>query len=85
MSTESGRQSYWRANLKVVTFLLAIWFFISIVCSIFLIEPLNAIKVGKVGLGFWLAQQGSIFSFILIVLVYALWMDRLDKKFEVRD
>jgi len=76
---------YWRSNLWVVGILLAIWFAVGFGCSIFFIEPLNSIRVGKIGLGFWFAQQGSIFVFVLLVLAYALWMDRLDRKYEVEE
>ena len=75
-------RSYWRSNLRVVTVLLSVWFIIAYVCSILLIDWLNQFQVGELGLGFWIAQQGSIFVFIALVLIYALWMDRLDRKFE---
>ena len=51
--------------------------------AFFLIEPLNRIRIGEIGLGFWFAQQGSIFTFVLLVLVYAIWMDRLDRRHDV--
>ena len=76
-------QMYWRDNIRVVSFLLLIWFAVAYGCSIFFIELLNQIQIGNVGLGFWFAQQGSIFVFVILVLVYALWMDRLDRKYDV--
>ena len=76
-------QMYWRDNIRVVSFLLLIWFAVAYGCSIFCIELLNHIQIGNVGLGFWFAQQGSIFVFVILVLVYALWMDRLDRKYDV--
>ena len=76
-------QMYWRDNIRVVSFLLFIWFAVAYGCSIFCIELLNQIQIGNVGLGFWFAQQGSIFVFVILVLVYALWMDRLDRKYDV--
>lgn len=78
-----NRRSYWRANLTVVSILLSIWFIVAFVGSIFAIQWLNQFSVGKLGAGFWLAQQGSIFVFAVLVLIYALWMDRVDRKFEV--
>ncbi len=75
-------RSYWRSNLKVVGALLSVWFIVAYICSILLIDWLNQFQVGELGLGFWIAQQGSIFVFIALVLIYALWMDRLDRKFE---
>lgn len=77
--------SYWKDNLVVVSFLLLIWFIVGFGCGIFQIDALNQFKFGKVGLGFWIAQQGSIFVFVIIVLAYALWMDRLDRKHNVGD
>ena len=86
-STKSPKDvaGYWRSNLCVVSILLGIWFVVGFGCSIFFIEPLNSIQVGEIGLGFWFAQQGSIFVFVLLVLAYALWMDRLDRKYEVEE
>ena len=70
--------SYWRANLTVVSVLLVLWFSVAYIGAIFLIDPLNQVSVGKLGLGFWLAQQGSIFVFVGIVWFYAVWMGRVD-------
>ncbi len=76
-------QQYWRSNLRIVAVLMSIWFVVAFCISIFFIEPLNSFTIGKLGLGFWFAQQGSIFVFIVLVLAYALLMDRLDRKFDV--
>ena len=83
--TSQSAVAYWKDNLKIVVILLAIWFLVGYVGGIFAIQWLNGFKVGKIGLGFWIAQQGSIFVFVLLVLAYALWMDRLDKKHSVGD
>jgi len=80
MNQPEDNRRYWKDNLRVVGVLLTIWFVVGYGFSILLIEPLNQIKIGSVGLGFWFAQQGSIFVFVVLVLVYALWMDRLDRK-----
>jgi putative solute:sodium symporter small subunit len=77
-SKHSG--SYWRDNLRVVTLLMLIWFAVGYGCGVFGISWLNQFKIGQLGLGFWIAQQGSIFVFVIIVIVYALWMDRIDRK-----
>ncbi len=71
---------YWRSNLRMIALLLAIWAFVSIGLGIIFVEPLNQFHLGGFPLGFWFAQQGSIYVFILLILVYALWMDRLDRK-----
>ena len=85
MNKSTRTSSYWRDNLKIVSCLLSVWFAAGFGCSIFGIEWLNSFKFGQVGLGFWIAQQGSIFVFVLIVLVYALAMDRLDRRHGMRD
>jgi putative solute:sodium symporter small subunit len=76
---------YWRDNIRIVAILLFIWFVTGFGCSIFFIETLNRVKIGNLGLGFWFAQQGSIFVFVGLVLVYAIWMDRLDRKYGIGD
>lgn len=80
-STRTG--SYWRDNLGLVSCLLVVWSATGFGCSIFGIEWLNRFNFGQLGLGFWIAQQGSIFVFVLIVLVYALAMDRLDRNHDM--
>lgn len=82
MTKEEKRQQYWKANLRLVKVLLLVWFVVSFVLGIFLVEPLNRFKMGGFPLGFWFAQQGSIFVFIGLVLVYARQMAKLDDAFE---
>ena len=81
--TVSGTISsnYWRTNLRIMALLLSIWFVASFVLGIILVEPLNAVSLGGFPLGFWFAQQGSIYIFIGLILVYAVWMDRVDRRF----
>lgn len=76
-------KQYWRANLRIMALLLCIWFTSSYVLGILLVEPLNQIKIGGFPLGFWFAQQGSIYVFVVLILVYCLWMDRLDRQYGV--
>ena len=78
------RAGHWRANLRIVGLLLVIWFATSFGLGILLVEPLNAFSLGGFPLGFWFAQQGSIYVFIVLILVYALWMDRVDARFRER-
>ena len=85
MSKSKDPQGYWRSNVRAVVVLLTIWFIVGYLCSIFFIDALNGIKIGQVGLGFWFAQQGSIYAFVVLVLAYAVWMDRLDRKHDVGD
>lgn len=80
--TYSAKQ-YWQANIRLIAFCLCIWFFVSFVCGIILAEPLNQFQLGGYKLGFWFAQQGSIFSFILLIFFYAYRINKLDQKFGV--
>ncbi len=79
---ERGRQ-YWRANLRVMTALMIIWAAVSYGLGIVLVEPLNAYRVGGFPLGFWIGHQGAMYVFVVLVWVYALWMDRLDRRYLV--
>ncbi len=81
--TPEKRADYWKSNLRLLTILLIIWFVVSYGFGIILVEPLNTIMLGGYPLGFWFAQQGSIYVFLVLIFVYAISMNRLDKKFEV--
>ena len=78
-------QAYWKKNLRYLLILLLIWFVVSFGFGILLAEPLNAFKIINIPLGFWFAQQGSIYAFVLIIVVYILLMNRLDKEFDVNE
>ena len=71
---------YWKSNIKIVSSLLAIWFIASFGFGIIFYESLDQIKIGGFKLGFWFAQQGSIYVFVLIIFLYVGLMKRLDKK-----
>lgn len=73
------RQEYWRAQIRRIAFLMAIWAVVGFGMSIFFAEPLNAFSLGGVPFGFWMAQQGSIYVFIVLVLAYAILSDRADR------
>ncbi len=79
----SERKAYWRQNLKYVAILLSIWFLVSYVFGILWVDQLNNIRFAGFKLGFWFAQQGSIYVFVLLIFVYVRLMNRLDKKFKV--
>ncbi len=81
--TPENRAAYWKANLKLLVILLVIWFFVSFVLGIILAQPLNSIHLGGYPLGFWFAQQGSIYAFVALIFVYAHRMNKLDKQFDV--
>lgn len=78
------QQAYWRANTTLIRNLLIIWALVSLVCSILLVEPLNAVRIGSLPLGFWMAQQGSILTFVVLIFFYAIQMDKLDRKYGIR-
>lgn len=73
--------AYWRANMRLIAVLLSIWGFVSLVCGILIEETLNKIQFFGLPLGFWIAQQGSIYVFVLLIFIYAWRMDKLDKKY----
>lgn len=78
-------KKYWKTNLKYLGILLSIWFLVSYVMGIIFVDELNAIRLGGFKLGFWFAQQGSIYFFVLIILVYIRLMNKLDKKYGLND
>ncbi len=77
--------SYWKKNLRTLLILLLIWFVVSFGFGIILVEPLNQIKIGGYPLGFWFAQQGAIYSFIVLIFIYVVRMNRLDREFDVHE
>ena len=78
-------KKYWKTNLKYLGILLSIWFLVSYVLGIIFVDELNAIRFGGFKLGFWFAQQGSIYFFVVIILVYIKLMNKLDKKYGVNE
>ena len=71
---------YWKKNIRYITILLSLWFILSFGCGILFVEQLNTIHIGGFKLGFWFAQQGSIFGFVAIIFTYIYLMNRLDNK-----
>jgi len=82
-STRSSAQRYWRANLRLVAVCLVIWFVVSYLFGILLVDTLNEIQFFGFKLGFWFAQQGSIYVFLLLIFWYAWRMNRLDREYGV--
>jgi putative solute:sodium symporter small subunit len=76
-------QQYWKTNLKYLVILLLIWFAVSFGCGILFVDELDTIRMGGFKLGFWFAQQGAIYVFVLLIFVYVFLMNRLDKKHNV--
>jgi len=83
VSQHDAKQRYWRANLRLVAACLVVWFIVSFGFGILLSGPLDQIALFGVNLGFWFAQQGSIFTFICIIFFYAWRMNRLDREHDV--
>ena len=81
----SKSAAYWKANVRIVVVLLTIWFVVSYLFGVLLVDTLNAIKIGGAGLGFWFAQQGSIYTFLVLIFVYAKRMNKLDQEFDVHE
>ncbi|PWK47871.1 DUF4212 domain-containing protein [Pleionea mediterranea] len=78
-------QAYWRANLKIMAVLLSIWFVVSYGFGILLVDVLNQFQMMGFKLGFWFAQQGSIYTFVILIFVYVYKMNKLDRQFNVRE
>ena len=81
----SNNNRYWQSNLKLVAACLVVWFVASFLFGIMLVEPLNNIRLGGYKLGFWFAQQGSIYVFVALIFIYTVQMRRLEKRFGVDD
>lgn len=81
---ENQRRAYWRANTALIRNLLIVWALVSLVFSILLVQPLNAIRFFGVPFGFWMAQQGSILVFVALIFIYAFQMDKLDQKYNLK-
>jgi putative solute:sodium symporter small subunit len=80
-----NKETYWSENLRLIFICLAIWFAVSFGLGLLLVEPLNAIRLGGYKLGFWFAQQGSIYSFLGLIFWYGAKMNKLDQKYKVEE
>lgn len=81
----SYKKTYWSENIFLITKCLSIWFIVSYCFSIILVEYLNTIRIGGYKLGFWFAQQGSIYTFVLLIFYYVYEIDKIDKRHGVSD
>lgn len=80
---QSTRQRYWRKNLQYLAVLLTIWFAVSYGCGILFVDALDTVRIGGFKVGFWFAQQGAIYVFVLLIFVYVFLMNRLDRAHDV--
>ncbi|SHI39665.1 putative solute:sodium symporter small subunit [Mesonia phycicola] len=81
MTDKQNAIAYWKKNVKYLVILLTIWFVVSFGAGILFKDELNTIKMGGFKLGFWFAQQGSIYVFVILIFVYIRLMNKLDKKY----
>jgi len=79
--TRNKAKAYWKENIRYLFILLTIWFLVSFGAGILLKDLLNEISLGGFKLGFWFAQQGSIYVFVILIFVYVRLMNKLDKKY----
>ena len=80
---KSKRKQYWNRNIRYLVILLSVWFIVSYGCGILFADQLNVIRIGGFQLGFWFAQQGSIYVFVVLIFAYVALMNKLDKDFDV--
>ena len=85
MKNTKHQKKYWKENIRLLLMLLSIWFLVSFGAGILWVEELNQIRLGGFKLGFWFAQQGSIYVFVVLIFVYVKLMNRLDKKYGYDD
>mgnify|MGYP000474490606 CR=1 FL=1 len=83
--SDKSMKAYWKENLSLMVKLLIIWFVVSFGCGILLVDVLNQIQIGGYKLGFWFAQQGSIYTFVILVFYYTKKMGQIDRKYGVDD
>ena len=81
MSSKDKAKAYWRSNIRYVVILLTIWLVVSYGAGILFKDALNTIQIGSFKLGFWFAQQGAMYVFVILIFVYVRLMNALDKKF----
>jgi len=85
MSTPENMAAYWKENLRLLALCLSIWFAVSFLFGIILVDVLNQFHLGGYPLGFWFAQQGSIYTFLVLIFFYARQMNKLDRKYDVHE
>lgn len=83
MSNPKGGEAYWKATISLLTKIMIVWFLVSYGAGILFVEQLNQISLGGYPLGFWFAQQGSIYVFIILIFYYAKKMGQIDREHDV--
>lgn len=85
METQNKAKAYWKENLKYLVMLLIFWFVVSFGAGIIFVDELNNYQIGGLPVGFWFAQQGGIYGFVVLIFIYIWLMNRLDKKYGFED
>ena len=85
MSDSEKRTAYWKANLRLLMGCLTVWFIVSYGFGILLVESLNSVQIAGYKLGFWFAQQGSIYTFVALIFFYVSRMNKLDRQYDVHE
>lgn len=80
-ANSNGQKHYWKVNIRIMSILLSIWFLVSFGFSIIFVDKLNELNLFGFKFGFWWAQQGSIFTFVILVFVYSILMNRVDREY----
>jgi len=80
---KEAMEQYWKRNLKIIGWILVVWFLVSFVAGILLVDVFNNINIAGFPLGFWFAQQGSIIIFIILIFVYCKLVNNLDREYDV--
>jgi len=81
----SKNQNYWQANMRLIALCLSIWFVVSFLFGIIMVDVLNSVSIGGYKLGFWFANQGSIYVFVALIFFYAKRMEKLDREHDVHE
>ena len=85
MTDNNNGQAYWSAVLGLLSKILVVWFLVSFGAGILFAPMLDNISLGGYPLGFWFAQQGSIYVFVALIFIYAKLMGKIDRKFDVHE
>lgn len=83
--SQDDAKAYWRENLRLMLSLLVVWFIVSYGFGVLFVDALNEVRVLGFKLGFWFAQQGSIYTFVALIFIYVAGMNKLDRKYGVED
>ncbi len=83
--SNAAAAAYWKENVRILLSLLAVWFVVSFGCGILFVDFLDQFKIGGFPLGFWFAQQGAIYTFLILIFVYISKMNKLDQKYNVHE